>query len=36
MVGTRVEVTQGLQTGDSIVVAGLIDVADGVKVVNRK
>lgn len=36
MVGTRVEVTQGLQPGDSIVVAGLIDVADGVKVVNRK
>lgn len=36
MVGKRVEVIQGLQAGDSIVVAGLIDVADGVKVVNRK
>ncbi len=36
MVGTRVEVTQGLQVGDSIVVAGLINVVDGVKVVNRK
>lgn len=36
MVGKRVEVTQGIQAGDSIVVAGLIDVADGVKVVNRK
>ncbi|MBP7508996.1 MAG: efflux RND transporter periplasmic adaptor subunit [Prolixibacteraceae bacterium] len=36
MVGKRVEVIQGLQAGDSIVVAGLIDVTDGVKVVNRK
>jgi RND family efflux transporter MFP subunit len=36
MVGSRVEVTQGLQAGDSIVVAGLINVANGVKVINRK
>lgn len=36
MVSNKVEVTQGLQAGDSIVVAGLIDVSDGVKVVNRK
>jgi membrane fusion protein, multidrug efflux system len=36
MVGTMVEVRQGLQAGDSIVVAGLINVADGTKVVNRK
>lgn len=35
MVGTQVEVTQGIQAGDSIVVAGLINVADGAKVVNR-
>lgn len=36
MVGTMVEITQGLQSGDSIVVAGLINVADGTKVINRK
>lgn len=36
LVGNRVEVTQGLQPGDSIVVAGLINVANGTKVVNRK
>ncbi len=36
LVGSRVEVTKGLQAGDSIVVAGLIDVSDGVNVVNRK
>ncbi len=36
MIGKRVEITQGLQPGDSIVVAGLINISDGVKVVNRK
>ena len=36
MVGSRVEITSGLQPGDSIVVAGLINLSDGVKVVNRK
>ena len=36
MIGKRVEVTKGLQAGDSIVVAGLINISDGVKVVNRK
>lgn len=36
MVGSKVEVTQGLQAGDSIVVGGLIDVSEGVSVVNRK
>ncbi|MBN2262220.1 MAG: efflux RND transporter periplasmic adaptor subunit [Prolixibacteraceae bacterium] len=36
MVGTMVEITQGLQSGDSIVVAGLINVADGTKVINSK
>lgn len=36
MIGKRVEITNGLQAGDSIVVAGLINISDGVKVVNRK
>jgi len=36
MVGKKVEVIQGLQAGDSIVIAGLINVADGVQVVNKK
>ena len=36
MIGKRVEVTKGLQAGDSIVVAGLINISDGVKVINRK
>lgn len=36
MVGNKVEVTRGLQAGDSIVVAGLVNVADGTKVINRK
>lgn len=36
MVDTKVEVTGGLQVGDSIVVAGLINVADGTQVINKK
>ena len=36
MVGTKVQIVQGLQAGDSIVVAGLINVSDGVKVANKK
>ena len=36
MVGEKIEVLQGLQKGDSIVVAGLINVSDGAKVRNIK
>lgn len=36
MIGSKVHVLQGVQAGDSIVVAGLIDVSDGIQVVNRK
>lgn len=36
MVGNRIEVLKGLQAGDSIVVGGLINVSDGVKVRNNK
>jgi len=36
MVGQNVEILQGLKAGDSIVVAGLINVAEGTKVQNKK
>ncbi len=35
MTGTRVEVLEGLQAGDSIIVSGLINVSDGVTVKNK-
>ncbi|HKM93172.1 MAG TPA: efflux RND transporter periplasmic adaptor subunit [Prolixibacteraceae bacterium] len=36
MVGKKVQVLQGLQAGDSIVVSGLINIANGVKVINKE
>ena len=34
MVGEQIEILQGLQPADSVIVAGLINVTDGVKVKN--
>lgn len=36
MLDKKVEVLQGLQSGDSIVTVGLINVSDGVQVINKK
>jgi membrane fusion protein, multidrug efflux system len=36
MIDKRVEILSGLQAGDSIVVAGLINVSEGAKVINKK
>lgn len=36
MVGEKIEILEGLQKGDSIVVAGLINVSEGTKVKNMK
>lgn len=35
MIGNRVEILDGLQAGDSVIVAGLINVSDGISVKNK-
>ena len=35
MTGNKVEIVSGLQAGDSIIVSGLINVSDGVSVMNK-
>ena len=35
MTGNKVEILSGLQAGDSIIVSGLINVSDGVTVMNK-
>jgi len=35
MTGNKVEILSGLQAGDSIIVSGLINVSDGVTVINK-
>ena len=36
MIGENIEILDGLNSGDSIIVAGLINVSDGTKVRNAK
>jgi hypothetical protein len=35
MIDNDVEILKGLQKGDSIVVAGLINVSEGLRVINK-